>query len=193
MSRRRFVAFAAPLVVTVALGPGCDKKESSPAAKPPPDAQMTRNPPMPQPDAAPTAQHPIRFDGFICLQGPEGKESSVPCPPELLPEAPKGTAVLQSGQECRTLGRKQVRCPPTIVAPATPHRQDGRVHLAFDEGTFGCSTWEEMSCPPGATCNPPPPQPIDCPPEMLPTLAPGVAPTAQKDGCFLGDVPVTCP
>lgn len=30
----------------------------------------------------------------------------------------------------------------------------------------GCRISHPMSCPPGASCNPPPPEPVDCPPSL---------------------------
>lgn len=167
MSRRRYLVFAAPLVVTAVFG--CDKKSDEKKAEkpepPPPNAVMTRNPPMPLPDAA------------------------------VLPTAPAGTAVLQHGDSCRMFGGAPVACPPNIAAPAETQRQgDGNLRISFEYNRFGCQSWEDIQCPTGATCNPPPPRPVPCPEEMLPTLVPGAEPTAKKDGdCFVGEVEVRCP
>ncbi len=212
MSRRRHTLFAAPLVVTVAIAPACDKsKDTAPPREP---DVISRNPPEPPPDrppplvvdagaggaavdAAPFDPGKITFNGHVCLQGPPGQESSVPCPPELLPEARPGEAVIAFGRECRIAGHRQVRCPdggPTIVEPRPNDTVSGRVHTQFDPGQMACTEWEDMTCPPDATCNPPPPRQVPCPDDLLPSLAPGVAPTSRKGGeCFLGEVEVACP
>jgi hypothetical protein len=197
MSRRRRALFAAPLVVTVAFAPGCEQRGTRPPPeRPPPLSPEVPEvpPPLTAHDAGAGEAPAIRFTGFQCLAGPPGRESTVRCPPELIPEAAPGTAVVQQGDDCRTLGRALVRCPPTIALPEPRTRRLGRAHVAISDHTFGCETWEDMSCPPGATCNPPPPEPVACPDDLLPRLLPGIAPTARPDdGCLLGEVRVVCP
>jgi hypothetical protein len=88
-----------------------------------------------------------------------------------------------------------VRGPATIVAPDPWQRElPGGDSVAFDNGSFGCEKHFDHSCPKDATCNPPRPEAMPCPDELLPRLAPGVAPTRRdKADCFLGDVEVACP
>ena len=195
MSRRRTLAFAAPLVVTIALG-GCDKKKEETAREEPPTRNPPEQPPPPPPpqvDASPQDLE-IRYVGYMCLRGPQGKESTVTCPPELLPAAEEGAPVWEQYGECRTIGRRLVKCPANIVLPTPRNRKEGAVNVGIDESTLACQTWEDMSCPEGATCNPPPPQPAPCPEDLLPTLLPGTGPVKKKSAeCFLGDVQVKCP
>ena len=146
------------------------------------------------PPAAPAPPPNIRFDGWGCLEGPAGKENSVVCPEELLTKPPPGTPVYENSlSECRTLGGKRVRCPPNVTLPSSGH-VNGLVHVALDDNTLSCHTWTDYTCDPNVTCNPPHPEPIACPDDLLPRLLPGVAPTAKKNGqCFLGDTRVACP
>ena len=54
------------------------------------------------------------------------------------------------------------------------------------------SSWM-VRCPEGMSCNPPPPKPVACPDELLPSLAPKVKPTKKKKGkCYLGTLQVKC-
>jgi hypothetical protein len=172
MARPPRSLFAAPLVVTaiVATPAGADDKPKK-------------------------AEEKIRFDGYQCYQGPEGMESSVPCPKKLLPRPKKKDPVIQEagGGACRTFDRKQVRCPPNLIAPDPAFTRIGDQNVGFDEATFACHSWVDISCPPEVSCNPPPPQPMACPEELLPRLAPKVKPTRKKKGkCYLGKVRVAC-
>lgn len=191
-SRRRALVFAAPLVVTVA----CSKEK--------PRDEPHRNPPKVEydagaiakvaPDAAPAKQWPITYQGYMCLQGEPGKESTVPCPDELLPVADKDAIVVAQYGEFRSLGRRLVKGPANAALPDPQSIDKGGKHVRLDENWFKCQEWEDMSCPPGATCNPPPPTDVPCPDALLPSLLPGIAPTSKKSGeCFLGEVEVACP
>jgi hypothetical protein len=195
MSRRRVFAFAAPLVVVSA----CNSRKEPPEPKhtnPPKveyDAASAKPPPAV--DAAPAKQWPITYQGYMCIQGEPGKESTVPCPDELLPVAEKDAIVVASYSEFRSLGRRLVKGPANaeLPSPMTIDKGGGK-HINLDESWFKCEEWEDMSCPPGATCNPPPPQEVPCPDALLPKLVPGVAPTSRKNKeCFLGEVEVACP
>ena len=138
----------------------------------------------------------VTFDGYQCYSGPEGQESSVPCPKKLLPKPKKTQPVYQEagGGACRTTDRKQVRCPPNIVLPDPQSKPTDGGSISFDEGLMTCTEWVDMQCPEGMSCNPPPPQPVACPDELLPTLAPKVKPTKKKKGaCYLGKLKVRCP
>jgi hypothetical protein len=174
MARAPRSLFAAPLVVTAFV--------AAPAGA----------------DVDPSDKGKIRFDGYQCYEGPEGKESSVPCPKKLLPKAKKKQPVYREAGDgaCRTTGRKQVRCPPNIILPEPQGTtyDDGGGGVRFDEGMMACVEWVNMQCPEGMSCNPPPPQPVACPDELLPSLAPKVKPSKKKKGkCYLGTLRVRCP
>ena len=111
------------------------------------------------------ADDKVRFDGYQCYSGPPETESSVPCPTKVLPKAKKGQPVWQEagGGACRTTDLKQVRCPPNLILADPPYVRNGDVTISYDEGAFACRQMEDMQCPQGATCNPPPPQPYACP------------------------------
>jgi len=206
MPRRRTL-FTAPLVFTAALTPSCSHRSGETAAggtttEAPPDPEVPTGPPGGSGQIAAAADDAgvgpdgkrIVYNGYQCLEGPPGKESTVKCPESLLPEAPPGTAVAEVYGDCRTLGQKLVRCPATIVLPEPSQLEHDGDHVGIDTHTFGCHAWRDMHCPRGASCNPPPPRPVECPPELVPRLAAGVQPTARKDGhCLLGDVIVVCP
>ena len=67
----------------------------------------------------------------------------------------------------------------------------GDVHLRL--GNMTCAESHTMHCPKGAFCNPPPPTPVPCPPELLLKLAPGVKPTrTEGNACFYDRVRVSC-
>lgn len=174
MRRRRHV-FSASLVVTVALGAGCDKQA-------PRESEISHNPPMPGVDAA-VALTPVPVD-------------AAPAPPDArpLPAAPPGTAVYQDiNDACRMVGGEHVLCPPTVALPRRRQIHKGGMITSLDDRTLTCGRRQEMSCPGGASCNPPGPEPVACPQSLLPTLMPGVVPTSRKKGeCFLGDVEVAC-
>jgi len=74
------------------------------------------------------------------------------------------------GGACRTLGNKQVRCPPNLVLADPSYKTVNGENISFDTSTFACHSWHEIHCPEGASCNPPPPQPMACPDDLLPTL-----------------------
>src|SRR5690606_19445321 len=48
------------------------------------------------------------------------------------------------------------------------------------------------SCPPGATCNPPPPRVVPCTPEMLPVAANPEQVTRRADGSCWGEPKIEC-
>jgi hypothetical protein len=93
-----------------------------------------------------------------------------------------------------------VDCPatgPTLIRPKDQSVSlpgGGNIWLS-DDGTFTCrKTFPKMACPAGASCNPPPPQDVDCPTELLPELAPDVKPSKKLgDKCMLGEIRVVCP
>lgn len=144
MRRRRHV-FAASMVVTAALSPGCDK-QSSPETR----ERRTNNPPMPTPDGGAMAKTPM------------------------LDAAPAPAAKL--------------------IAPDPSFKAGNGATISLNQDTWTCEEQLHNDCPPGARCNPPPPEPVPCPDDLLPSLAPGVAETARKNGeCFLDDVEVKCP
>jgi hypothetical protein len=131
----------------------------------------------------------VRFDGYQCYSGPKETESSVPCPESALPKPKKDTAVYKDGSDmCRIAGGKQVRCPPNITLP-DPMNALG---VEFDQYNLRCVTVEDTHCPEGATCNPPPPQPVACPDALLPHPMPKVKVKHKGKKCFIGKLQVAC-
>lgn len=170
MGRAR--VFAAPFVVTAALG-GCEQKTKEPEPEP-------ERPPRVAPDARAMAQ-------VIPDAAP-------------LPEAPDGAIVISRNGECRVLSQgARVACPPAGAALAFgPHPSSGRAF--YDEWSGRCMEEPHVDCPPPsvATCNPPAPVEVPCPPGLLPALN-GAHEVTRRDGdrCFWkpGDreYEVTCP
>jgi hypothetical protein len=144
----------------------------------------------------------IVFDDPTCYQADAtGQRAWVECPPELLPPPPKDDLVYAQGDVCFPVraggGQGRVTCPPggaTVVLPAVTSKDlGGNSHIAFNTWNMACQQWTDMHCPQGASCNPPPPTPVECPADLLPQLANGEKPTAKKDGkCFWNDYQVAC-
>jgi hypothetical protein len=144
----------------------------------------------------------IVFDDPACYQADAtGQRAWVECPPDLLPPAPKDELVYAQGTSCFPVhasgGQGRVTCPtggPTVVLPATTSKDlGGGAHVGFNSWSMACQQWQDMSCPQGASCNPPPPMPVECPPDLLPQLANGEKPTSTKDGkCYWQTYQVAC-
>jgi hypothetical protein len=144
----------------------------------------------------------IVFDDPACYQADDsGQRRGVECPADLLPPTPANQLIYAQGTSCFPIhasgGQGRVTCPPggaTVVLPS-PTSKDlgGGSHIAFNTSQMGCQQWTDMTCPQGATCNPPPPVPVECPADLLPRLANGEKPTETKDGkCYWGDYQVAC-
>ncbi len=137
----------------------------------------------------------------------------VACPAALLPTQPPDTEVTVAedgtcwiectAETCDAPGPLRVACPvdgtppPTyetalVISAATSARYDtGVFHRAAD---FTCTLVE---CEDGTACTEPPGRTLDvpCPPELAPTVAPGVVPvrSSSRFQCFYGHVAVACP
>lgn len=159
---RRVHGFAAPFVVTAALT-GCedtDRAKPKPPPPPPtrPDAAMSHNPPMPRPDA------------------------------DTRPEAPAGATTIDTGLGCIVWPHGDqdggVKCPAigATITMATPTaRRDG---ITFDPWTMTCMQFFDMSCDPDTKCNPPPPQRVPCPNDLMPTLRADLEPIRRDTRCL---------
>jgi len=66
------------------------------------------------------------------------------------------------GKPCpaETYGKESIACPPSLT------NGGGSMRLWHHEGR--CNAFFEMECPKDATCNPPPPEDIDCPERYRP-------------------------
>lgn len=97
------------------------------------------------------------------------------CPPDTACESPPpvaadcpsaltepGTLSLSYVYGCQ-LNYEPVECPPEIALRPFPDS-----HTATPNGDGTCDAWYNgpFDCPPDATCNPPAPQKITCPPNM---------------------------
>ena len=144
----------------------------------------------------------IVWDDPTCYQADAtGQRAWVECPPELLPPTPANALIYAQGTSCFPTyaggGQGRVTCPPggaTVVLPE-PSSKDlgGKQHVAFNTSSMSCQEWTDMDCPRGASCNPPPPTPVECPADLLPKLINGEKPTATKDGkCYWNDYQVAC-
>lgn len=200
---------AAPFVMTLSVG-GCARNDSG--EKPPPvpaPAPTTQAPGRPVPTlVASTTQSPtpapgapastLVYDGFSsCYREVDGKKQYAECPAALLPVAASDRLVFKYGGQCKTApDDKRVRCPdggPTATLPEQTSVDKGGQWTSLQIGTLHCLQGVKTTCPPGVFCNPPPPHTVPCPPELLPKLRDGVAPT-RRDGarCFYADVEVAC-
>ena len=206
---------AAPFVMTLSVG-GCARNDGG--EKPPPPlpapAPTTQAPIPPAPIAtapiapAPTTQSrtpapgdpagALVYDGFgSCYREVDGKKQYANCPDALLPVAASDRLVFKYGGQCKTApDGKRVRCPDggaTATLPAQTSIDKGGQWTSLQIGTLHCLQGVKMKCPPRAFCNPPPPHAVQCPPELLPKLRDGVAPT-RRDGAraLYADVEVAC-
>ncbi len=145
------------------------------------------------------------FIDVVCEEGetcnpPPPRE--VPCPPELAggeptdppkPARAKGTISMSydgectlyhsvecdPGEKCNPPPPEKVKCPPEELAklPDAPS-SGGRLRR---NPTGVCTFFHDSpKCPPGATCNPPPPMAVKCPPEEKPD--PKALPEAPSSG-----------
>lgn len=78
-------------------------------------------------------------------------------------------------------------------ATSMPDPTNADAEIRFRAHSQDCWRSYQMDCPPGAKCNPPPPEPVACPDELLPTLVNGEVPSTKDDGtCWWGDRRVRC-
>jgi hypothetical protein len=149
-------------------------------------------------DAAPAPA--LTNDGYGgCYAMVDGEKKYAPkCPEALLAPPPTGELTYKRGDECnRVPDGIAVQCPsggPTGILPDPDSVSIPGGSISLQYGTLHCLKGQFMKCPPGVMCNPPPPETIPCPPELLPKLSPGVPPT-KRDGlhCWYGSVEVACP
>ncbi|MEZ4225083.1 MAG: hypothetical protein R3B13_29285 [Polyangiaceae bacterium] len=208
MPKARARRLATPFVVTLAVS-ACTRSGGTNTPGPAPTGT---SPEVPTPTATPpdpvatgTATPPptstvdttdLVYDGTgSCYRMVDGKRSYVPaCPDELLPAAKDGDPTFEYAGHCRTVPKPYpVRCPPggtPLVLPARSNADNVFMNLA----DLSCrKSFPATHCPPGASCNPPPPQPVPCPQALLPSLAPGFSPTKRDGGrCYYGSVEVRC-
>jgi hypothetical protein len=122
-------------------------------------------------------------------------------PPAPMPEPKPPTdteLVYEHYGECRRVpSADAIPCPasgPTGILPNPQSIETDSSTVRIVIGPLTCSRSFHMDCPPGAYCNPPPPQPAECPPALRPKLAPGVKPTKTEGArCWYGRVEVVCP
>jgi hypothetical protein len=90
------------------------------------------------------------------------------------------------GEPCppETHGKETVACPP-YFQESTGWRQ-----LHHFDGA--CSLMVDMTCPPDATCNPPPPEPFECPARYRPKPK-GPRVVKKPDGSCVEVFDVQCP
>ncbi len=75
---------------------------------------------------------------------------------------------------------------PAEQAPAPPPE----TRWTITKTATGCQSMVDVTCPAGAMCNPPPPQPYECP-KMV--KLPAKVTTFGKDACVVEREPVQCP
>ena len=120
------------------------------------------------------------------------------CPESLLEAPPADRLVFTWSDRCqRVPDGVTVRCPPggpTALLPDPTSIRRGDEHVSLRIGDLTCLHGHDTPCAPGVNCNPPPPESVPCPPELLPRLAPGVKPTKSNGGrCWFDAVEVVCP
>lgn len=83
---------------------------------------------------------------------------------------------------------------PEVKPPKRPTEVavDGGV-IRKDARSGMCRQYFTSKCPPGARCNPPPPRPVRCPPELLPDAGPDETVLRRPDGTCEAMVHVKCP
>jgi hypothetical protein len=159
--RRRIRDWAAPFIVTVALAPGCSKRDSNGGVD-------TKNPPEPV---------VVQADAAVAKQPPP------PPPPEPKPGVvvpPQGWTYLgdikREQEGCELIfhadcdpGEKCNPPPPAAVpCPVDWLKEDQRGH-ALKRADDRCEFWPPDGCPkvaqgePIPPCNPPPPVEFPCP------------------------------
>ncbi|MEL6348211.1 MAG: hypothetical protein AAFV53_34195 [Myxococcota bacterium] len=140
----------------------------------PPPEEATCNPPPPMPVACPktTISQVRRDEAGVCTQSmyfdrcPEDArcqpipDQTIDCPPQLTSEGAVykrayGCYVESSGGES---GPKE--CPPQMKAPA----DTDYIYTPLNDGLCQAVFSGDIHCPPDASCNPPPPQRVICPP-----------------------------
>jgi len=184
----RVRVFAAPFVVTVALG-GCKQADDDAASKPPPrakpDAAMSRNPPMPTPDAQVAVVVPPDAAAKVVVE---------------LPDAKPGAIVYGQDGACFTGFRVPVKCPadgaPILLTKLV--LDDPIPWIYLQEGQLACFREQPYDCPvqpPGVavSCNPPAPLPVECPDELMPRLRADLEPDRKDGKCTYQGVQVRCP
>jgi hypothetical protein len=154
--------FARPFVVTLAAAPACYTAPAPPPPQPPPAAPAAEAQPAPPP---------------TIVANPPPPESRTP-PPEPTPPIPRRPPNVNPP-------------PPHDVGPA-----DGTKWTVF-KTKDGCEATFHVECPHGEpgkpmpTCNPPPPRPYTCPPNV--TLDHPITIVASGGTCMVEAPPMHCP
>jgi hypothetical protein len=188
---------AAPFVATMTLAACTKNGDGSKIVGDPgttTDAATTTSANTPAPAPA------LTNDGYGgCYAMVDGEKKYAPkCPDALLAAPPTDQLVYQRGDQCnRVPDGVPVQCPaggPTGILPDPDSVAIPGGSISLQYGTLVCLQGHFVKCPPGVMCNPPPPETVPCPPELLPKLSPGVKPT-KRDGarCWFGQVEVACP
>lgn len=120
----------------------------------------------------------------------------VPCPSAIRPRLALETLPTRSDSGRCWWNDIEVTCPAGMVKGnlALPEtREQGTIYL--HEGELLCFDDPPYDpCPPEVDCNPPPPQQVPCPRELLPTLIGDAQPNrTDGDRCFWDDIEVRCP
>jgi hypothetical protein len=137
-------SFAAPFVITLAAGPSC-------APQP-----LTANPPE-----------------VIGSVPPTSTETPPVETPPADPSQPRRWSLTETGGTCHTQLATDCSAPPCAPAPtvayACPTWDDGsrmgleNARIEREAGETTCVLYQNPSCSPDATCNPPPPRAVPCP------------------------------
>ena len=184
-SRRPRSRFAASLVVTLALAPGCLVR-TGPSAPPPERRQVAdhrgddtitiANPPRPADGSSTTAPptnpgRPPRADSPGADRVDGGGRGTVP------PRQPDGTTDVVQGGPTQT--------PPSFT-PTT--------WMVFQRADKGCYAVMEVQCPPApATCNPPPPRDLVACPPLVTEKKPVKIRELSSGECFITPALRACP
>ena len=143
----------------------------------PPPEVATCNPPMPEPVPCPPTQirEIARGEDGVCRQKAsvtscppdtscgEPPEQITDCPPVLAALEGAGTLHKTHAYGCGLSAAerwKPVSCPPEMEAPP----RDDYTFTVIGDGLCRAFAKDSGHCPPGASCNPPPPQEVVCPP-----------------------------
>ncbi len=150
-------SFATPFVVTLAVAPACYVQ---PAPQQPTSGGPTATTPTQQPDGKPPTVmvNPLRPQATTpnakwrvykdASQNACFSQPIVTCPPNTACNPPRPVAYA---------------CPDQNTYALTPGMENAITVMADAEGMRCEIDWGPQSCPPGASCNPPPPVAMTCP------------------------------
>jgi hypothetical protein len=169
-------SFATPFVVTLAAAPACYVQSAPQQPEPAPQQNapgtVVANPPRPQ--EQPVAQTPP----------PDTRPNPVVMNPPRPADPQPTPVVMNPPRPSPPVGQS----PPGSISGGPAAGTTWHVFKTKD----GCEAAIDVSCPKGATCNPPPPQKYDCPDGIV-TGKPMTIVSEGENICHVAVDPPSCP